>query len=118
MLCLVPALLEHAREGGRQLGVNNPAHVGSRSRSGGVLEARVNVRRLQTGEVLEDFIFRHAGGEHFEHVLHTDAHPADARAPAAFARFDGDTVEEWHAFRVAKFGRETRALAGIGNYAR
>ena len=99
MLGLVSALLEHTREGGRQLGINNPAHVGSRSRGGdcarengvvaldgGVLETRVNVRRLQIGEVLEDFLFRHAGGEHFEHVLH-----ADARAPAALARFDGDT---------------------------
>ena len=90
MLGLVPALLEHTREGARQLGINNPAHVGSRSRGGdcarengvvaldgGVLETRVNVRRLQIGEVRESFLFRHTGGEHFEHVLHADAHPAD-----------------------------------------
>ena len=49
---------------------------------GGISETCVNIGRLQTAEVLNDFRFRHAGGEHFEHVLH-----ADARVPATLARF-------------------------------
>ena len=63
---------------------------------GGVLEAGVNVRRFEVGEVLQNFRLRHAGGEHVEHILDPDAHPADAGASAALGGVDGDAVEEVH----------------------
>ena len=32
--------------------------------------------------------------QHFKDVVDTNAHPANARTPAAFAGFDGDAIEQ------------------------
>lgn len=61
---------------------------------GGVGDRGSNVVTLQVGVVAQDFFFGSAGCQHIQDVLDTDAHAADARATAAFAWFNGDTLEK------------------------
>lgn len=88
------------RESRRQLGVDQKAHGGSAGEEhrvvglgGGVVEAGLDIGGLQIGEVLKDFGLRDASGEEIEHVLHANAHAADAGAAAALMRIEGDAVD-------------------------
>lgn len=76
----------------------------------GVEERGLDVSRFEERIVREDFLVRCARREEFQHIHHTQARPADAGTPAAFARFDCDAFEEWHVQRLARLLRDTRAL--------
>ena len=77
----------------------------------GVEEHGLDVSRFEEGIIGEDFLVRSARREEFQHVHHAQARPADARAPAAFARLDCDAFEEWLGRRLAWLNREARGLA-------
>ena len=109
MLRLMTVLLEQMGKSGWKLGVNNPAldecwsGCGDSPRKngvvalrGGILEAGVNIRWFQIGEVSQNFLLRHTGGEHIEYILDTDTHPANAGASAALGRIDGDAIKVIH----------------------
>lgn len=57
---------------------------------GGVGERSPNVLQSKFGKLFDDLVVGHAGGQPAEDVVNGDAHPADARPAAAFARFNGD----------------------------
>ena len=76
---------EESSQCGRQLGVDEEVHGGSArdenrmiALSGSVVEAGLNVGRLEVGEVFEDFGLGHTSGKEIEHVLDPDAHPTNA----------------------------------------
>jgi len=61
-----------------------------------VAQAGQDVGLGQVGEVFEDFVVGHAGGEVAQDVVNGDAHATDAGFAAAFTRFDGDDVLVLH----------------------
>ena len=70
---------------GWQLGVDEKAHgVSARDENrmvalgGRVVEASLNVGRLEVGEVFQNFGLGHTSGKEIEHVLDPDAHPTNA----------------------------------------
>ena len=69
----------------------------------GAEEGGLDVSRFEKRIVREDFLVRCARREEFQNIQDTEACPADARMPAAFARFDCDAFEEWHVRRLAGF---------------
>ena len=82
------------------MGVDEKAHgrsageehrvVGLRGR---VVETGEDVRRLQIGEVLENFGLRNASGKEIEHVFDANAHTADAGTSTALTRIEGNAVD-------------------------
>ena len=69
------------------------------------LPGRVGKRRLDViwfyvRKILQNFLVRHALGQHPENVRDADAHPPNARPPAALARLDCDAFEKLHAPRI------------------
>src|SRR5271169_2943578 len=74
---------------------NGVVHFRSRE-----FEAGTDVLRFQIRKVFEDLLFGHAGGEHFEHILHPDAHPANAWATAALLGVEGDAIKVFHKARI------------------
>ena len=59
---------------------------------GGVFQAGGDVVWFQVRVVFEDFGLWHFGGQQIEHVLHADAHPADAGTATALVRIEGDAI--------------------------
>lgn len=68
--------------------------------AGRVGDGGLDVFRLQIVKVGQDFLLSGPVGQHIEHILHADAHPADARPPAALARLDCDAFQKLHACRI------------------
>ena len=56
-------------------------------------DCRESISRTLKRKVFEDFLFAHAGGEHFQHVFDPNAHAADAGAVAALFGIKGDAIE-------------------------
>ena len=69
---------------------------------GGVLQTSVNVLGFQVREVLQNLCLRHPGGQHFKHILHANAHPANARSSAALIGVNRDALKVVHAFILAE----------------
>ena len=65
---------------------NGMVHLGR-----GEGEAGSDIFLLQVWVIGQDFGFRNARGQEFQHVLHADAHPADAGPSAALGRIERDT---------------------------
>jgi len=63
---------------------------------GGEFQAGPDVFGFQIWKILEDLLFGLAGGEHFQHVLHSNAHSPDARAAAALLGIKGDAIQVFH----------------------
>ena len=70
--------------------------------SSGVFEAGGDVFCFQEGVVGEDFLFGGFGGEQFQHVLHADAHAANAWTPSTLIGVGGDAVSQVHHRRLSK----------------
>ena len=49
-------------------------------------------------------MFTSTFGQHPENVRDADAHPANARSPAALVRFDCDAFQKFHASRIQHHG--------------
>ena len=62
----------------------------------GVGERGLDVVRLKVGKVAENFLVRHALGQHSEDVRHANAQSPDARPATALAGFHRDAFEEFH----------------------
>lgn len=81
----------------RQLGIDHQTHDlaefehGVIGLGGGVFQTGGDVLRLEVGVVFEDLRLGNFCGEQVEDFLHPDAHPANAGAPAALVRIEGDT---------------------------
>ena len=60
----------------------------------GIFERCQNVVFFEERIVLKNFLMGSARAEQAQNVCDTNALPADARAPAAFAGFDGDSVKQ------------------------
>ena len=67
----------------------------------GVFEARANVIRFEIRIVFENLRLGHPGGQEVEHVLDANAHPTNARPPAALVGIEGDTFRKLHVRYVA-----------------
>jgi hypothetical protein len=59
-----------------------------------VKQDRSNIFGLEIGQLLNDFFRRQSVSQQFKDIEHTDAHPTDARLPAALFRIDRDTVKD------------------------
>ncbi len=75
---------EHASRG--QHGVVEPA--------GGVLKAGSDIVRFQIRILVENRLVRFAGSKQLKNIGHADAHPPDARSPAALIGVDRDPFEQ------------------------
>ncbi len=60
---------------------------------GGIFERCQNVVFFEERIVLKNFLMGSARAEQAQNICDTNALTADARAPAAFAGFDGDSVK-------------------------
>ena len=58
------------------------------------LQTGKNVIAFQIGKVGKDFTRFNSITQHFKNVVDTYAHAANARAPTAFAGFDGDSIDQ------------------------
>jgi hypothetical protein len=58
------------------------------------LQAGKNVVSLQIGKIGKDFTHINPVTQHFKNIVNANAHSADARTPAAFAGFDGDSFKQ------------------------
>ena len=65
-----------------------------------VLDAGLDVLRLQIGIVRQDLGFGYPCSEQVEHVLDADAHSSDARASAALPGIERDPVQMTHGCTV------------------
>jgi hypothetical protein len=61
--------------------------------AGCILKTRVDIRFFQVRKVLQNFLWGHPTGKHFEHVAHRDSHTANRRLTTAHVRFDCDTLQ-------------------------
>ena len=60
-------------------------------------EGCVDVIRFEVRKIAQDFLVRHAFGEHAEDVRHSNSQSPDARPPAALARLHRDAFKQLHA---------------------
>src|SRR5689334_1328199 len=74
---------------------------------GGKREAGKDVLSGQVGEVFENLLLRHAGGEIFKYVVDRHAHAADAGLAAALSRLDGDDLAVVHTLMIAERARRS-----------
>src|ERR1019366_2216890 len=56
---------------------------------GGVAETSENIVAREVRKILQQILFRHAGGEIRQHVIHGHAHSTDAWLTATLARLEG-----------------------------
>lgn len=69
----------------------------------GILQARLQVLRLQIRQLLENFLTRQRCGKKIENIGDANAHSANTGAPAALIRVDSDSGRQVrHAFSVAR----------------
>jgi len=68
---------------------------------GCVFQAGINVSGLKIGKILENLLARHSAGEHFKDMTDGDAHPANARTPAANLRINRNLFHG-HANRIGQ----------------
>lgn len=90
-----------ARQGGRELGIDQKTHSGYPQDTvvelfGGVLQGGADVLFLQIRVVLQDLGMTGASGQQVEDIRDPDAHATDAGAPAALMGVDGDTCQRAH----------------------
>ncbi len=62
----------------------------------GISEARTDILLREIREFPQNISVRHSAGQVFQHVIHGDAQPADARLTATFAGLDHDDVGVRH----------------------
>ncbi len=104
---------EQPGQGGRQLGIDDEAHGLPGDEDGmigfgsGVFQTGSDVVGFQIRIVFEDFSFGHSGGQQIKHVLHADAHPADAGTASTLVRVEGDAFI--HAGRIDGFWRRVKS---------
>ena len=67
---------------------------------GGEGEADANILFGEVGEIGEDVVVGHAGGEVIENIINGDSQAAYARLAAALSGFDGDDLRIIHEVRV------------------
>lgn len=81
----------------------------------GISQAGLNVLDSQVGEILQDLLLCHSGGEVLEYVVYGYAHPSNAGLTAAFPRFNGDDVSIIHGGASGRFAarRIIRSVARI-----
>ena len=58
------------------------------------LQARKNVISLQIRKVSKNFTHINPITQHFKNVIDTNTHSANARTPATFSGFNGDSVKQ------------------------
>ena len=62
----------------------------------GIRKTSADVRFSQFGKIAKNLRGCHPRCKIFKNIVHGDAHSANARFPAAFARFDGNDVSVIH----------------------
>lgn len=81
--------------------------------AGGVGKAGANVIGFEIRIIRQNFVRRHATGEHLQHISDADAHAANTRPSGTLFRADSDTREEIiHSDSVSQLAR--RAPAEVG----
>jgi hypothetical protein len=91
-------LAEPAGQRGRELGIHQETHGsgGHQDRvvhiPGGISNAGSDIFSFQVGEVREDFVWLCSSRQHVQHVLHPDAHAANAGFAAALVWIGRDSV--------------------------
>jgi len=67
----------------------------------GIIEACMNVRKLEIRKILEDFCNRDTSSKEIKHIFNPDAHAADARPTTTLMRIEGNAIhygkmiDEW-----------------------
>jgi len=94
----VAARFEEASEGGRKLRINEETHLAAYNNgmikiTRSVCEAGSNIGGFKVRVVLENLLFRHAIGQHIEHVFYPDAHAPNAGASAALIWIDSNPLK-------------------------
>jgi hypothetical protein len=77
------------------------------------LKASLNIFGGQFGKIAQDVLLGHARGKPTEHVIHGDAHMADARLAAALSGFNRDDVVIIHIKQAMPVKMKNQGLSGL-----